>query len=679
MQTMQQHENELKGQHRPNLSINTSFNKKKKGWHQLFSHHQHHPSVKSPTSTDRHEKPSKRNSLPTPPPPVQSAPPLQQHATSISLAPLLLRKTASPTTTATSSSNSSVENLTDDSASVHSITSPFRKFHLPSFHKRNNSHHNLSSSTSTPTAASLAMSTQEEHYTPTAPEHIMPTLVDWSPEAPVSPPPWELNDPRPLHQHKKRHSMSNHTYFEEFRRTSSISSSSFGIEDYHSDSEDVGSTNLKSSLQRSPSDSIDRNSDVTLIGLTSIPSTSSADVDDGRATATSAALRVRRRSSCPTYDSLSLSSASTSASSKTLIENDIISITEQHTRHMSVLKKYTHPADKKPAFKPCQKAKARAAEAAVNGEVVHANSLYSSFCEDSLKYLYIPNVFDPVTREPILEFAVIKPRKYQLHRKTSWKREAKALMTWHHTLEEQIRQPPAVNSAFLKELSADKLERYQLTRRFILREFFTTEVNFWNQLYYTKIIFYDALVYSLNKENTFAKEEDADIFANLFDLMQFSAKLINRLRHFQLNFVNKAIGGDPHPSADDQDACNNIDCNNLQVGSILVDMAEDLVVFLRCALDYKGNRKHLDNTEHREGFVKYRQRLQTKKETSQFSMQDYLIIPIQRVARYGLLLADLLKHTQPSHSDYNSLIKAHQIVTSLASAMNSVQKKKKKT
>lgn len=484
MQTMQQHENELKCQHRPNLSINTSFNKKKKGWHQLFSHHQQHrQSVKSPTSIERREKPSKRNSLPTPP--TQSAPSLQQHATSISLAPLLLRKTASPATTATSSSNSSVENLTDDSTSVHSITSPFKKFHLPSFHKRNSSHHNISSNTA---ALAAAMPAQEDHYTPTAPEHIMPTLVDWSPEAPVSPPPWELNDPRPLHQHKKRHSVSNHNYFEEFRRTSSISSSSFGIEDYHSDSEDVGSTNIKASLQRSPSDSIDRDSDVTLIGLTSIPSTSSADVDDATAAASSAALRVRRRSSCPTYDSLSLSSASTTASSKTLIENDIISITEQHTRHMSVLKKYTHPADKKPAFKPCQKAKARAAEAAVNGEVVQSNSLYSSFCEDSLKYLYIPNVFDPATREPILEFAAIKPRKYQLHRKTSWKREAKALMTWHHTLEEQMHQPPAVSSAFLKELSADKLERYQLTRRFILREFFTTEVNFWNQLYYTKIV-----------------------------------------------------------------------------------------------------------------------------------------------------------------------------------------------
>ncbi|KAI8638399.1 Dbl homology domain-containing protein [Parasitella parasitica] len=656
MQTIQQHDDSLKTQHRPNLSINTSFNKKKKGWHQLLTHKSDAPA---------HAKPSKQNSLPTLSS-SSSVPQLQHHhSTFVGLASLLQRKASSPTITG-SSTSSSVENLTDDSSS------PFKKFHLP-FHKRNNSQGNASSTTA---AASIAMTAhkQEEHYTPTAPERIMPSLVNWSPEAPVSPPPWELNDAKPLFNRKKRHSLSNHNFYDDFRRPSSTSSRSIPVEDYHSDSEAI-STNIKPLQSNSPSDSIDRNSDVTLVGLTSIPSTSSTDNNSAGSPPT---LRVRRRSSCPTYDTLSLSSDST-LSSKTLIENDIISITEQHTRHMSVLKKYTHPVDKKPAFKTCQKAKARAAEAAVNGEVVQTNPLYSSFCEDSLKYLYIPNVFDPVTREPILEFAIVKPRKYQLHRKTSWKREAKALMTWHHALEEQIQRPPAISSGFLRELSSDKLERYQLTRRFILREFFTTEVNFWNQLYYTKIVFYDALVYSLNKESTFAKAEDADIFANLFDLMQFSAKLINRLRHFQLNYVNKVVSTTPNPPADHADTCSNVDCNNLQLGSILVDMAEDLVVFLRCALDYKGNRKHLDNTEHREGYVKYRQRLQTRKETSQFSMQDYLIIPVQRVARYGLLLADLLKHTQPNHPDYNNLIKAHQIVTSLASAMNSVQKKKKKT
>lgn len=35
----------------------------------------------------------------------------------------------------------------------------------------------------------------------------------------------------------------------------------------------------------------------------------------------------------------------------------------------------------------------------------------------------------------------------------------------------------------------------------------------------------------------------------------------------------------------------------------------------------------------------HQQRLYSRKETSQFTMEDYLIIPIQRVARYGLLLA----------------------------------------
>jgi hypothetical protein len=109
------------------------------------------------------------------------------------------------------------------------------------------------------------------------------------------------------------------------------------------------------------------------------------------------------------------------------------------------------------------------------------------------------------------------------------------------------------------------------------------------------------LIYSLEKGSPFTKPIDADIFANLFDLMQFSAKLINRLRHFQLGRVK---GIPPLPSdLDSNKSCENINCNNLLLGKALVDMAEDLVVFLRCALDYKDNRKHLEATEHNEGFI----------------------------------------------------------------------------
>jgi hypothetical protein len=138
-------------------------------------------------------------------------------------------------------------------------------------------------------------------------------------------------------------------------------------------------------------------------------------------------------------------------------------------------------------------------------------------------------------------------------------------------------------------------------------------------------------VNAINKDSRHANVNGADTFANLFDLMKFSAKLIHRFRHLQFEhededselktvspFENKALT-----------------CKNSQLGKILCEMSEELVVFLRCALDYRENRKLL----HHKAYEIYRQRLYSRKETSQFTMEDYLIIPIQRVARYGLLLA----------------------------------------
>lgn len=83
--------------------------------------------------------------------------------------------------------------------------------------------------------------------------------------------------------------------------------------------------------------------------------------------------------------------------------------------------------------------------------------------------------------------------------------------------------------------------------------------------------------------------------------MQFSAKLINHLRHFQLGRT-KVI---PSISADDKSHkdSESLNCDNVHLGKVLSNMSEGLVVFLRCALDYKENRKHLDTSEHNEGFA----------------------------------------------------------------------------
>ncbi|KAG1551725.1 hypothetical protein G6F51_001664 [Rhizopus arrhizus] len=453
-----------------------------------------------------------------------------------------------------------------------------KKFHFPSFRKQE---------------------PQLTGYMPEVPEPIVPSLIDWSSEAPLSPPPWESHQPKETTV-KKRHSMvpPKSYSFTCFQEEDVESLDTEDDTDYHSDPELIN--NL---------------SDMNLSNLSSDVTLNSTDTQHEHG--------LRRRSSCPDYDLTPLTTS-------TMVEKDILWITEQNTRHMSLLKKYTHPVDKKVAFKPCQKAVARAAEAAVSGNTIsHHGPIYLHFCEETLRHLYIPNVFDPITREPILQFTNIKPRQYQLRRKTSWRKEAKGLMVWHDSLKELVEKDSLVNSHPHK-----KLEKYKLTRKFILREFYTTEVNFWNQLYYTKIVFYDALVNAINKDSRHANVNGADTFANLFDLMKFSAKLIHRFRHFQFEHEDED-GGSKTVSPFENKA---LTCQHSQLGKILCEMSEELVVFLRCALDYRENRKLL----HHKAYEIYRQRLYSRKETSQFTMEDYLIIPIQRVARYGLLLADIV-------------------------------------
>eukprot|EP01089_Gocevia_fonbrunei_P022197 TRINITY_DN8886_c0_g1_i2.p1 TRINITY_DN8886_c0_g1~~TRINITY_DN8886_c0_g1_i2.p1 ORF type:complete len:492 (+),score=51.67 TRINITY_DN8886_c0_g1_i2:126-1601(+) len=48
----------------------------------------------------------------------------------------------------------------------------------------------------------------------------------------------------------------------------------------------------------------------------------------------------------------------------------------------------------------------------------------------------------------------------------------------------------------------------------------------------------------------------------------------------------------------------------------------------------------------------------------------FLIQPIQRIPRYGLLVQDLIKHTSPLHPDYEPLQKSHVALCNIAAAVN---------
>ncbi|KAI8335090.1 Dbl homology domain-containing protein [Chlamydoabsidia padenii] len=282
----------------------------------------------------------------------------------------------------------------------------------------------------------------------------------------------------------------------------------------------------------------------------------------------------------------------------------------------------------------------------------------------------------------LLSFSAMAPRSRPLRRRTSGKREKKAFRAWHDSLVDSLKKgqgdegtlPPPVT------LSNEKRERNALTRKFILREFYLTEVTFWNQLYYTKVMFGDPLQLSLDRNSAFTRTSDLDIFSNLPDLMQCSSQLIRSMAPYldhppcvSQEETRQHTTNLPLQMNDDARLLPSPN-NQLLLGKEICAMANQFVVFLRCAVDYKLNRKKLDQrSQHNKGFAMYQEKLALRKETNQFYVHDYLIIPIQRVARYGLLLADLQKHTEVSHPDYHHIRRARMILTSLAIAMNKAQ------
>lgn len=241
-------------------------------------------------------------------------------------------------------------------------------------------------------------------------------------------------------------------------------------------------------------------------------------------------------------------------------------------------------------------------------------------------------------------------------------------------------------------------------------------------------MFGDPLQKSLERQNSFTRSSDMDIFSNLPDLMQCSSQLIRAMTPF----LDQPASSEPLPSLSPSSSIStstasprtpdtfdfdhrerpasytqptsspasstgsfassskrslpvhlNADTRTLPspndqllLGKELCAMASQFVVFLRCALDYRHNRKRLDHrAQHSKGYAVYQKKLALRRETNQFYVHDYLIIPIQRITRYGLLLADLQKHTDRHHPDYQWLGRARMILTALAVAMNKAQQK----
>ena len=74
--------------------------------------------------------------------------------------------------------------------------------------------------------------------------------------------------------------------------------------------------------------------------------------------------------------------------------------------------------------------------------------------------------------------------------------------------------------------------------------------------------------------------------------------------------------------------------------------------------------------QERRSFVQFLNKQQRLSEAEGHDLASYLIMPVQRIARYRLLLQELHKFTPTMHVDYEALQQAIQLVSATVDSVN---------
>ncbi|GAB5588667.1 hypothetical protein Unana1_03567 [Umbelopsis nana] len=115
---------------------------------------------------------------------------------------------------------------------------------------------------------------------------------------------------------------------------------------------------------------------------------------------------------------------------------------------------------------------------------------------------------------------------------------------------------------------------------------------------------------------------------------------------------------------------------SMNVSDVFRKHEEEFEVYIRYACSFEKNRKRVLRTEIQSSpFRDLIQQWATDKASDRLGLGDYMILPIQRIARYCLLLKELKKYTNPMDIEYSKIDVMLKSLTGLALAMNNVQKK----
>lgn len=115
--------------------------------------------------------------------------------------------------------------------------------------------------------------------------------------------------------------------------------------------------------------------------------------------------------------------------------------------------------------------------------------------------------------------------------------------------------------------------------------------------------------------------------------------------------------------------------NNLKISTCFLNIKEKFLKYGEyCATLSKAQALLDELTSKNETIAAQLDRCQQEANEGKFKLRDLLSLPMQRILKYHLLLAQLIKNTNPTNEDYQGLKRAHEAMVDLGQYINEVKR-----
>eukprot|EP01113_Clastostelium_recurvatum_P005450 TRINITY_DN1243_c0_g2_i2.p1 TRINITY_DN1243_c0_g2~~TRINITY_DN1243_c0_g2_i2.p1 ORF type:complete len:1190 (+),score=319.37 TRINITY_DN1243_c0_g2_i2:16-3585(+) len=206
-------------------------------------------------------------------------------------------------------------------------------------------------------------------------------------------------------------------------------------------------------------------------------------------------------------------------------------------------------------------------------------------------------------------------------------------------------------------VSAETLRQDESKRAQIAKEILDTEKSYVNFL---DIIIKNYLLplnvwHAGNPNTTVSKDDIKTIFTNIELILPVNQELLKRLHSRMAEFK------DGH-----------------NFGEVFLKMAPFLKIYTEYGNRYEQAQQTLMRCKADSAFMGMLDYLQGLAGTGN-GLETLLIMPVQRIPRYNLLLAEIINHTTPDHEDYDNLVSALKKTKEVAGYINANIKKYQNT